>query len=296
MILTIKNDALTLSVETLGAEMMSIKNSNNEEMLWQGDDASYWAKRAPLLFPWVGLINGNYYTYKGKRYDAEIHGIAQHFEHTVIEHTSNKLVLAFESSEKTKELYPFDFLLTVSFILDGNILHHKAEVLNKDTEDMLFGIGYHPGFLVPFDAQHKTSDYEIRFDKTESPIAVSAYPNGLINGKSYYVGKNINSLPLYDGVFDGAGSHCMCNLTSDTISIVEKDTGRKISANIADFPYTTIWSANTPASKPLKYVCLEPWHTIPCEENDEHALEKKASVRLESGKTFDTTLTLTFDR
>ena len=52
---TIKNTHLTLTVDTLGAQMVSVKNEAGEELLWQADK-SVWGYSAPMLFPWVGRM------------------------------------------------------------------------------------------------------------------------------------------------------------------------------------------------------------------------------------------------
>ena len=77
-------------------------------------------------------------------------------------------------------------MLTSTFRLDGKTVHHTLTVRNPGTEELRFGIGYHPAFNIPFDAQHTTTDYEFRFDQPESPVILDARPNGLLSGKCYY--------------------------------------------------------------------------------------------------------------
>ncbi len=57
MLLTIHNNFLTLTVDTLGAQMMSLKGADGCEYLWQGDP-QYWPKTdAPYVCiePWTSL-------------------------------------------------------------------------------------------------------------------------------------------------------------------------------------------------------------------------------------------------
>ena len=49
---TIHNEFLTLTVDTHGAEAVSLKNAAGEELLWQADPA-IWKRHAPILFPWT---------------------------------------------------------------------------------------------------------------------------------------------------------------------------------------------------------------------------------------------------
>ena len=66
---TLKNDKLSIGINTMGAELTSILNLNtNEEMLWQGDP-TYWKRQAPILFPIVGSVWNNKYIYNGITYE-----------------------------------------------------------------------------------------------------------------------------------------------------------------------------------------------------------------------------------
>ena len=57
---TIHNEFLTLTVDTHGAEAVSLKNTAGEEMIWQADPA-IWKRHAPILFPWTGkLVDGTF--------------------------------------------------------------------------------------------------------------------------------------------------------------------------------------------------------------------------------------------
>ena len=65
MLYTIHNDALTVTIDGLGAQLMSITAADGTEYLWNGDPA-YWAGRAPNLFPYVGRLTNDRYTYGGE--------------------------------------------------------------------------------------------------------------------------------------------------------------------------------------------------------------------------------------
>ena len=61
MIVTIHNDQLTLTADTLGAQMESITSYKGTEYLWNGDER-YWKGRAPVLFPFVARLKDKTYT------------------------------------------------------------------------------------------------------------------------------------------------------------------------------------------------------------------------------------------
>ena len=136
-------------------------------------------------------------------------------------------------------------------------------------------------------------DYEFRFDRPESPVILDARPNGLLSGKSYYQWKNQQAIPLTDDLFAN-DSFCMAGLRTGTIGICEKDTGRNITCRVEGYPYSLIWSA---PAKPVRFVCIEPWHSLPAAATDPQDWEQRAAAAcLAPGESWQTTLSTTFDR
>ena len=169
---------------------------------------------------------------------------------------------------------------------------HTLSVENHDEEKMPFGIGYHPAFAIPFDADHKATDYELRFSQMESPLCLSTRPTGLINGQCYYMAKNIQSVPIDQNLFVN-GSHCMVNLNSKYLGLFEKNSNRGVVCRIDSFPYVLIWSQ---PGMP-HFVCIEPWNSIPSHENDSTVWEEKAAAAiLNPGEKWDTTMSTSFVR
>lgn len=292
---TIRNEYLTLTVDTHGAEAVSVRNAAGQEMLWQADK-SVWGRHAPILFPWTGKLAGGILTHNGKSYKGGQHGFARDLEHTLVQADENVIRLELRADDEIKATrFPYDFVLTSTFRLEGKTVHHTLTVENPAhaQEPLPFGIGYHPAFVVPFDDAHTTADYEFRFDRPESPVILDARPNGLLSGKCYYQWKNADHIQLENGMFDN-DSFCMAGLRSETLGIYEKDTGRNVTCNIAGYPYTLIWSAK---SDTMKFVCIEPWHSLPAAEADGPSWSKRASAAiLAPGEKWETTLSTTFDR
>ena len=184
---TIHNEFLTLTVDTHGAEAVSVRNAAGEEMLWQADK-SVWGGTRPSCSPgrasWQGhpdprgqelqgraarLCPGSRAHAAGSRPRRHPHGAAG------------------RRRDQGGPL-PYDFVLTSTFRLEGKTVCHTLTVENPAgaAEPLPFGIGYHPAFNVPFDAKHTIADYEFRFDRPESPVILDARPNGLLSGKCYY--------------------------------------------------------------------------------------------------------------
>lgn len=286
---TMENAYLQVTVTSAGAQVKSVKRKcDGVEHIWQAEPL--WPKYGPILFPYPSRIRGGVLTAKGKEYPADIHGFAKDMEHSLVSQTENTIVLELADSPETYALWPYAFRLVSAFTLEGDTLHHTLTVENPGQEDMQFGIGYHPGFVVPFDSGHTATDYALRFDCIESPLCLGTGDNGSFGEKTYTLGTNIRSIPLDEKLFEN-DSHCMVALKSRTLGLYEKDSGRGVVCSIKGFPYVLIWS------KPgmPRFVCIEPWHSIPSPQATVWE-EKPATAELAPGESWSTTLSMSFIR
>ena len=289
---TIENEYLKVTVTTRGAQVKSvIRKCDNVEHMWRADPA-VWAYHAPILFPHTGKLVDGKLEAKGGVYESGQHGFARNLEHTFLEKTDDTIVLELSSSDETLTRFPYEFRLVSTFFLERDTLHHTLTVENLDEEKLPFGIGFHPGFAIPFDSSHTAADYELRFDEMESPLCLNCLPTGLVQQSHYLLGSNITSIPIDARLFAN-DSHCMVNLRSKTLGIYEKGTGRGVRCDIAEFPYTLIWSK---PGQP-QFVCIEPWHSLPSPEGGSTKWEEKpAAAILAPGEAWATTLSTTFVR
>ena len=289
---SIENEYLKVTVTTWGAQVKSVvRKCDGVEHIWQADK-SVWGYHAPILFPHAGKVVDGKIEAKGRVYESGQHGFARLMEHDFVEQTADTIVLELCSSEETLSRFPYEFRLVSTFTLENDTLHHTLTVENLDEEKLPFGIGYHPAFTVPFDDKHVATDYELRFSGMESPICINNLPYGLVHGDIYHLPANIQSLAVDDQLFAN-DSHCMVNLKSQTLGLYEKGTGRGVVCNIAEFPYTLIWS------KPgmPKFVCIEPWQSLPSFEGGSRKWDEKAHAAiLDPGEAWSTTLSTSFVR
>ena len=288
----IENDLLRVTVISNGAQIKSVvRKSDGVEHMWNGNPA-VWSYHSPVMFPYAGKVTDNRIEIRGKSVDnVPQHGIHRIMNHELVDQTQDTLTLELRSNEETYKIFPYSFRFLSKFSLEGESLCHTLIVENTDNEAFTFGTGYHPAFAIPFDTAHTAEDYEFRFSHLESPICLDA-PTGLLNGKYYSIGTNIQSIPVRSGMFD-VSSHCMVNLRSKTLGIYEKDSNRAVVCNIEDFPYCLIWS------KPglPQFLCIEPWHSVPSFENGSHAWEEKAAAAsVAPGEFWSTTMKTSFVR
>ena len=224
---TIENEYIRLTVDTFGAQIVSVvRKCDNVEHMWQADSA-VWGYHSPILFPHAGKVVDGIIEAKGGSFESGQHGFARLMEHDFVDQTEDTIVLELCSNEETLKRFPFEFRLQSSFTIENDTVHHTLTVENLDEEKLPFGIGYHPAFAIPFDAEHTYHDYELRFSEPESPLCVGCLPKGLVHGNCYRLGANIDTIPIDEHLF-ASDSHCMVNLRSQTLGIYEKGTGRAV--------------------------------------------------------------------
>ena len=158
MIYQLKNDIMTIDIDSFGAEMVSVKK-NGKERLWQNDNGG-WDGHAPVLFPKCGdcrvIIDGKEYPMRGP-------GIACRSEFSCVEKTDTSIKLSFSSSEETKKVYPYDFVFTASYILDGAKLRIEYEVYNPSDVPVYASLGSHESYVL----DGEIDEYEAVFPEEE---------------------------------------------------------------------------------------------------------------------------------
>ena len=289
----LENEYLKVTVTTWGAQLKSvIRKCDNVEHMWLADK-SHWGYHAPILFPYCGKVKDGMIEARGQHFEnLPPHGFARIGEHTLLQHTENTVVLELRDSEATHAMWPYAFRLISTYTLEADRVHHTLTVLNADQEPVSFGIGYHPAFTIPFDDRHTAADYEFRFDTPQSPLCLNCMPTGLFQGNTYYLAYNTDTIAIDENLFAN-DSHCMVGLSAKTLGVYEKGTGRGVVCDISAFPYTLIWS------KPgmPRFVCIEPWHSLPSAQHGDHKWEHKATAAtIAPGESWSTTLSMTFQR
>ena len=253
--ITLKNNRLTVAISTKGAELQSIKSSTEGiEYLWQGDSA-YWGRKAPVLFPVVGRLINDHYSYKGKKYPLNQHGFARDSEFQVDEQTETMVRLTTCATPESKTYYPFDFQLTLTYTLKDNTVNVSYLVKNTHaSEDLYFSIGGHPGFNVPMTSDTTFEDYYLSFlprrSRRQIPL-VGPY----LDLENKTLGQTNTEITLNRALFDN-DALIYETKGENVFSIRSEKTPHSVSVSFKDFPYTGIWS---PPKKEAPFVCIEPW-------------------------------------
>lgn len=272
MIITITSQNCSAQIDTLGAQLVSMKKDGTE-YLWQGDK-TYWGGQAPVLFPHVGGLRNNKAILKGKEIVSTRHGFARSSEFSVKEQLENSVTFSLNATDKSRSIYPYEFEFCVKFTLDGGVLNTEYITKNLSGEEMPFAVGGHPAFNVPLFEGEAFEDYEIVFSEAENADCPSVnLQTGLISfQKRNPMLENASVIPLKHSLFD-SDALVFDNLKSRCVKVCSSKTGKGVEVDFSQFTYLGIWSQVGEAP----FVAIEPWTgCATCEDEDDEFTHKRS--------------------
>lgn len=303
----LSNEYLRVTIASQGAQIISVKTANNRECMWTAEK-ELWDYHAPVLFPWTGRIKNKTFTKDGVLFKADIHGFIRDEQFVCTEQSATSARFQKNSDDSTRCRFPYDFCFTQNFTLNGNTLRQTVSVTNTGKETMPFGLGYHPGFLCPFEKGKEAKDYSLFFDKVQKNAkCVVITQDGFATEKLNDFMTGESSIQLSDTFFS-ENSVCLTGLDSASVVLCETSSNahlpkerqnavcssalQAIEVGLSGFPFLLVWTAK---SEKMRFLCIEPWHTLPdFAEADAEWKKKKNLLHLAAGKTFSSTLLLTF--
>lgn len=284
MLVELKNDVLQVMIDSKGAELQSVLAKDGHEYIWSGDPA-VWDGRAPVLFPIVGGIIDDEYTYAGKTYPLAKHGFALHMEFAVEKAEATEAVFLLRATPETKLQYPFDFAFRVIFSLRQNQLSVRYRVDNPEDRTIYFSFGAHEAYACP----GGISNYRLEFEKAE-PLERLMVDGNFLNGVTLPVLEEGNVLPMQDAFFE-EDALIFADIASKQVHLVRDDLHKNVTVTYPGFANLLIWT------KPgAEYLCIEPWDGIPDALGADKALETKTGmVALTAGNSYELTHTIIFE-
>ncbi|MBP3388982.1 MAG: aldose 1-epimerase family protein [Clostridia bacterium] len=287
---SIKNDHLTVEVDSFGAELASVRDDKGLEYLWQGDPNA-WTGRAPILFPYVGkLRNGSAESAEGT-VSGGGHGFARRTEWALKAQSDTAVTLGITDTEATRAAYPYAFALDITYALEGDTLHQIYTVHNPGKVPLPYCLGGHPGFNVPLTDGEQFEDYTITFDQPETadcPQVDMAAGLILHTRNRFLTDRDWFSLNhvLFRGdalIFDQLRSH--------RVRLASTVSGRGVEMDFAGWELFGIWT--TPGDAP--FVCLEPWTGSATWDIEDDVFEhKRGMASLAAGDTAEKSFSMRF--
>lgn len=278
----LENERLCVEITELGAEVLRIYDKKmGREIIWEADP-TYWKRHAPVLFPNVGKTYRNTVLINGTHYPTSQHGFARDSMFKCTNSTKDSATFLLVSGEETKEVYPFDFELFITYTLEGNRLQVKWEVRNPADETMYFTIGGHPAFRFAGKDETKT-DYLLKFPgKSElkyiliNPEEAAADPEHV-----FTLALQEECCPVTDKMFE-KDALIFDGTQIEEVWLCHKDGTPYVGMECRGFPNFGIWSV-----KDAPFVCLEPWMGRCDDAGFAEDISAKPGInRLEGGGSF----------
>ena len=278
MIHRIEKNGISAEINSLGAELCSLRGADGFEYMWQGD---IWPKHAPVLFPLCGKIKNNEYTYKGKKYSLRGHGFAPKAEFLLLEKSEDKISFILKESEETLASYPFNFTLTAEYAITEDGLEASYTVKNTGEDTLPFMFGWHPAFTLW--GECPICEFSLRFPYAKD---VKMHPLALERGP--FVTGEVIDFPLDDGAYylneEEIYSNDTLILTDSGSKVVmsNKTDMRSLTLEYSDnLPYFCVWKWETSEAR---FLCLEPWSNSPCDGIIDEDFETRVMERLPAGE------------
>ncbi len=277
---TLKNHKLTATINHRGAELISLKDNDQRDYIWNGNP-EFWGKHSPVLFPIVGTLKNNSFHYENQEYHLSRHGFARDMDFELVENTAEKAVFLLSHNSETLKNYPFEFQLQLIYTLEETKLSISYDLFNVGTNTMPFSIGAHPAFALP----ESFESYEIEFDQNE-PLQYHLLENDLVSNETKKLNTQDKKLALDYTLFKH-DALIFKTIFSKQLTILEhKKPILKVDYN--GFPNLGIWTKNA-----APFICIEPWYGYSDVVNSTNDLFQKEGVQiLESKSRFQSTFSI----
>jgi galactose mutarotase-like enzyme len=247
---TIATDHISASIKADGAELCSLKNADDLELLWQA--GTEWPRHAPLLFPIVGRLKNDELRHRGQTYPMTQHGFARDSRFVWLEREPTFCRLALEDGPETRARYPFAFRLVVTYALRDADLEVTLQIFNMGEEVLPASVGAHPAFNWPLSPGLAKADYRLVFAAQET-APVRRLADGLMRPEAEPTPIHGDTLELSEQLF--AGDAIIMDRLAGSSVRYEGPRGPSIEMSWDGFRELGVWS------KPLgaPFLCIEPW-------------------------------------
>lgn len=277
----LENDYIKVDLLAKGAELQRLfSKETNIEYLWNANP-NYWAKHSPVLFPIVGALKNDSFTYKDKNYALPRHGFARDHVFNVEQPSATEAIFTLTQSEDTLKIYPFYFELKLKYQLIERKLNLTYEVINTGTDELLFSLGAHPAFAVPNTPNTVYEDYYLAFN-ADAKLTYWKLDNGLVDDETESIELGGHKLNLKHDLFYN-DALVFKTLQSNCISLLNTKNDYGLHFHFEDFPFFGIWAAPD-----APFLCLEPWCGVADGVNHDQNLEhKEGIVKLNAGENWE---------
>jgi galactose mutarotase-like enzyme len=238
--------------------------------MWQAD-SHVWPRHAPVLFPLVGRLKNDSYSYENKSYQLSQHGFARDLEFTLLQENKTQVVFELCSDEHTKQKFPFDFKFRIIYTLIDAVVDIKYEIDNISNGQLYFSVGAHPGFRCPLLPNETMADYYLQFERNQFELTV--LEGGLRSDLKRSLSIPNNQLHIQSNLFDN-DALVFEGGQINSVSLHSNINEHIIEMTCKNWPFFGIWSKKGSA----EFICLEPWMGIADGTKSTGNLQEKTGI------------------
>ena len=287
MIITLKNEKLTVKISTLGAELISAVGTDGHEYIYTG---SHWGGHAPLLFPVCGSLVDDRYTYHGKEYAMAKHGLARRRDFTLLSATDECAVLSFAASEETRKYYPFDFELIAEYSITGEVLAASFTVRNHGEGDMPYMFGWHPAFVLG--GEEDIGGFYLDFG-IDGPLTMHTLNGAFLSGEKLSFPLDLGTYRLNEQQIYENDTLILTG-TRGAVRLYGEGDIHEVTLTYGEgLPYVCVWKWPDSAAR---YICIEPWSGVPSRGREPENFDKREMSHLKGGESFTYEYTVEFSK
>jgi galactose mutarotase-like enzyme len=245
---------LSATIKPDGAELISLRGAGEGELLWQA--GPQWPRHSPVLFPIVGRLAEGRLRHQGRDYVMTQHGFARDSLFDWVERSEARAVLRLTENAQTQAVYPFRFILELTYAIAEGALSVTTRVTNPGDVVLPCSVGAHPAFNWPLMPGIPKERHVLEFEAPEEASAV-LLTDGLLDARTPLPWQG-RSLPLSPELF-AKDALILPSLASRSVRFIARDeagrTARAIKVSWEGYRDLGIWSK--PDGAP--FLCIEPW-------------------------------------
>lgn len=267
MIIALSTPKMSAAIDTVGAQLISMKDENQKEYMWQRDP-KYWSSCSPLLFPAIGNSRNGKTMIDGCWYDLPKHGFCRDKEFKITSQTASSVTLQVQDDDQTRQMYPYAFCLSLTYTLSKDELSVSYKVENRDSRPIAYCLGAHPGFQCPLSEEEAFEDYILEFEKEETADRIVYDLNKLQfdRGNMKRTLDKSRILGLKYSMFQQDAIYFE-ELNSRKVSLLNPKTGTGVEVSFPGFSSVAFW---TPMNCRAPFLCIEPWNgSAVCSDEDD---------------------------
>lgn len=266
----LQNGYLSATIKADGAELCSLRDAEEEELLWQA--APVWPRHAPVLFPIVGRLKGDVLRHRGQHYPMTQHGFARDRRFAWLRRTATTCRLALHDDGDTRAHYPFAFRFEVAYVLADDALEITYTVSNTGRETLPASAGAHPAFAWPLAEGVEKDAHQLEFEAPE-PEPIRRLQDGLLTSEPLPSPIEGRTLRLDPSLF-AADAVILQQPESRSLRYAAPGAPT-IELSWEGFGQLGIWS-----KQGGDFLCIEPWHGFASPEDFDGEFAEKPGIML----------------